>query len=76
MKSPVELNISPGLIRHDTGPLEKRGLYIKPYCYTETDRLHPFSLSKCKRNLYFKEVISSIVIERVRTVCIKENKRN
>ena len=24
--------------------------------YTETDRLHPSSLSKCKTNLYFKEV--------------------
>ena len=26
--------------------------------YTETDRLRPSSLSKCKTNLYFKEVIA------------------
>ena len=25
--------------------------------YTETDRLRPSSLRKCKTNLYFKEVI-------------------
>ena len=43
--------------------------------YTETDRLHTSSLSKCKTNLYFKEVIivndkhvCSVLIERIAAI--------